>query len=117
VNFFQPQMKLVEKTRRGAKVSRRFDRPRTPYQRILESPHIDQAAKDELRRIYVGLNPAQLKRDLTARQERLLEISKEKDATRKEVRPPGPRVGGSLSWAHASRTSLVMQPEAASRTS
>jgi hypothetical protein len=33
VNFFQPQMKLVAKTRHGAKVRKRFDTARTPYQR------------------------------------------------------------------------------------
>jgi hypothetical protein len=30
VNFFQPQMKLVSKTRHGAKVSKRYDVARTP---------------------------------------------------------------------------------------
>lgn len=40
VNFFQPQMKLVSKTRRGAAVSKRFDRARTPYRRVLESPYV-----------------------------------------------------------------------------
>ncbi len=30
-NFFQPQMKLVSKTRRGAKVAKRYDAARTPY--------------------------------------------------------------------------------------
>lgn len=117
VNFFQPQMKLVEKTRRGAKVVKRYDRPRTPYRRVLDSPHVDGAAKGALRAIYLGLNPAQLKRDLTARQQDLIEVAKEKARTRKEVRPPGQRLEGFLSQAHASRTSLVMQPDAASRTS
>jgi hypothetical protein len=39
-NFFQPVMKLVEKTRVGSKVKKRYDQARTPYQRVLESPHI-----------------------------------------------------------------------------
>ena len=37
VNFFQPQMKLVSKTRRGATVTKHFDQARTPYRRILAS--------------------------------------------------------------------------------
>ena len=118
VNYFQPQMKLVAKTRRGAKVTKRFDRARTPYQRVLESPHVDEHAKDTLRTIYLGLNPAQLKRDLAACQARLLELSNDKPSIRKEVKPPaGPPLKGALSRAHASRTSLVMQPVVASRTS
>jgi hypothetical protein len=30
VNYFSPQMKLIAKTRRGSKVSKTFDRARTP---------------------------------------------------------------------------------------
>ncbi|MGH2577322.1 MAG: integrase [Actinomycetota bacterium] len=118
VNFFQPQMKLVSKTRHGAKVTKRFDEARTPYQRVLDSPHVPEGAKDALRQTYLGLNPAQLKRDLAARQERLLKLAATKPAMGKEVKPPpGPRVRGALSRADASRTSLVMQPGLASRTS
>jgi hypothetical protein len=48
VNFFQPQMKLVSKTRRGAKVTKRFDRPAPPNQRAVALLHIVQGAKDIL---------------------------------------------------------------------
>lgn len=37
VNFFQPVMKLVSKTRHGAKVHKVYDTARTPYQRLLET--------------------------------------------------------------------------------
>ena len=118
VNFFQPQMKLVHKTRRGAKVTKRFDRARTPYQRVLGSPHVPEVAKRGLREIYLSLNPAQLKRELATCQARLLKLTKDKPSPGKEVNsPPGPRLKGALSKAEASRTSLVMQPELASRTS
>ena len=56
VNFFQPQMKLASKTRRGAKVTKRFDQARTPYQRALGSPHVVQEAKAALTRTYMELN-------------------------------------------------------------
>lgn len=117
VNFFQPQMKLVSKTRRGAKVIKRFDAARTPYQRVLGSPYVTEEAKRRLRETYLALNPAQLKRDLAACQARLLDLSRRKSREKKEVkRPPGPRPGV-YSKAEASRTSFVMQPELASRTS
>jgi len=116
VNFFQPQMKLVSKTRQGAKVTRRFDAARTPYQRVLQSPHLSDQVKRGLRALYVGLNPAQLKRDLATIQAKLVQLSSESAATRKEVkRPPGPPIRPTR--AEALRTSLVMQPELASRTS
>ena len=118
VNFFQPQMKLVSKTRQGAKLTKRFDRARTPFQRILDSAHVAEAAKDELRQRYLTLNPAQLKRDLAAYQARLLQLTANKPASRKEVGyPPGHPFKRAISRAEASRTSLVMQPEFASRTS
>ena len=42
VNFFQPQMKLTSKHRRGAKVSKTFDRARTPYRRVLDAPAVPE---------------------------------------------------------------------------
>jgi len=118
VNFFQPQMKLVSKTRRGAKVTKRFDQARTPYQRAVASPHMAQDAKATLTRTYLGLNPAELKREIAACQTRLLQINRSKPQRGKEVRRPRhPSAGQKFSWAEISRTSLVRQPEMASRTS
>jgi len=60
VNFFQPVMKLVAKTRHGAKVHKVYDTARTPYQRLLESGVLTEAKQQELAAIYHGLNPALL---------------------------------------------------------
>ena len=117
VNFFQPQMKLVSKTRRCAKVAKRFDLARTPYQRVLASPEVGDDAKRELRQTYLALNPAQLKRDLTTCQARLLDLARTKPSAGEEVKhPPGPSPG-TIFRAEASRTSFVMQPVITSRTS
>jgi len=117
VNFFQPQMKLVSKTRRGAKVTKRFDLARTPYQRVLASPEVGEDAKRELRKTYLALNPAQLKRDLATCQARLLDLARTKPSAGEEVRhPPGPSPG-TIFRAEALRTSFVMQPGVPSRTS
>ena len=37
VNFFQPSLKLLSKTRIGAKVTKKYDEAKTPYQRLLLS--------------------------------------------------------------------------------
>lgn len=37
VNFFEPSMKLIDKTRTGAKVKKVYDGPKTPWQRLQES--------------------------------------------------------------------------------
>jgi hypothetical protein len=77
-NFFQPQAKLLTKTRDGAKVSRRYDTAKTPYQRVLASGTLTKTAAKELTRTYRKLNPAQLRRDIALHQRRLLELTKTK---------------------------------------
>ncbi|MBL7646069.1 MAG: hypothetical protein JNK74_07775, partial [Candidatus Hydrogenedentes bacterium] len=71
VNFFMPSMKLLEKVRDGAKVTKRYDKAQTPYQRVLASPHVTRAVKERLRKRYAALNPAALKREIEATQKRL----------------------------------------------
>jgi len=48
-NHFCPSAKLVSKDRHGAKVRRRHDRPTTPCDRLLASPHLAKATKARLR--------------------------------------------------------------------
>lgn len=118
VNFFQPQMKLVSKTRRGAVVAKRFDVARTPYRRVLGSSHVAEEAKAKLTAIYLELNPAELKRAIGRCQERLLELGKTKADRGREVTPrPDHPFRETISWRQRSRTSLVRQPKMASRTS
>lgn len=70
-NFFQPVMKLVEKTRQGSKVTKKYDQARTPYQRVLESHRVPEEAKQEVKRVYAALNPVTLKREICRLQDRL----------------------------------------------
>jgi len=86
VNFFQPQMRLVEKVRQGAKLTRRHDPARTPYRRIMDSPLVADEAKDALTRHYLELNPVALKLDIARCQDQLLELARTKPTNpRKEV--------------------------------
>lgn len=61
-NHFCPTMKLVEKKKINSRYYKRYDKPKTPYQRIMESDHISQAVKDELKKQHEMLNPFALKR-------------------------------------------------------
>lgn len=67
MNCFQPVMKLIKKERIGGHVRRHYDTPKTPYQRVLDSSHIPEKTKQELRAWYATLNPAALKRDIERR--------------------------------------------------
>jgi IS30 family transposase len=64
MNFFQPVMKLVEKQRIGGHLKRRYDRPMTPYQRVLLCPDISEKTKQGLRAMYDALNPVLLKKEI-----------------------------------------------------
>ena len=75
VNFFMPSMKLVEKVRDGARVTKRYDTPKTPYERVLASPQVTSAVKRRLRRRYAALNPAALKREIDRLQKRLTKLT------------------------------------------
>jgi hypothetical protein len=72
VNFFLPSQKLSEKIRRGSHVQKRYDRARTPYERVLGSQQVTEAYKEKLRAQYVELNPAELDRQIRRLEEKLL---------------------------------------------
>jgi hypothetical protein len=61
-NFFQPAMKLKEKVREGGKVHRVYEKPRTPYQRVLELSKLQPKQRQALEQRYRSLNPVELRR-------------------------------------------------------
>lgn len=63
-NFFIPSVKLLSKERIASKTIKHHDKPKTPYQRILESKHIPKQTKDKLKAIFKTLNPFKLKRTI-----------------------------------------------------
>lgn len=75
VNYFQPSVKLKEKLRVGGKVKRIYEEPKTPYQRVLESPDVAQQVKQRLVEKYRQLNPAELHRKIEVLQEKLYSLA------------------------------------------
>ena len=71
VNFFQPTMKLLSKTRHGAKAHKVYDTARTPYQRLMESDVLTEAKKAQLATTYHGLNPVVLLKQINSNLEQL----------------------------------------------
>lgn len=63
-NFFLSNKKLIEKKRVGTKIVKKYDIPRTPFQRLLENKEFTEREKEKLKMIYAKLNPAELKRNL-----------------------------------------------------
>ena len=107
VNFFSPQQKLISKTRIGAKVIKKYDTAQTPYQRVIASPHVTKKIKTTLTRQYRSLNPAQIRRDILALNDQLLELVKAKhQPTQLPVTPPpAPRASSREATTGRSRAS------------
>jgi len=73
-NFFVPSVKLKEKVydARGKVVKKIYDKPLTPYQRILNSKDVSGKIKWELRLIYNSLNLVKSRKELNALLEELM---------------------------------------------
>jgi len=63
-NFFFPSLKLVSKEIVNKKIKKKFDVPKTPAQRLLESEHLSIRQKRNLRLRYKQLNPFELKTEM-----------------------------------------------------
>ena len=85
INFFYPCTKLLQKTRQGARVTRRYDSPKTPYQRVLERDEVDEQFKERLRRQFQTLNPAALQRETVRLYRRLIRLAIDQPAQLKRV--------------------------------
>jgi hypothetical protein len=83
VNYFLPSMKLRVKQRTGAKVVKRYDRPTTPYRRLLALGALDKKTARRLEAEYLSLNPAELRRRLTDNERRLTRLCALKEGLRR----------------------------------
>jgi hypothetical protein len=77
-NFFQPSMKLKAKIRKGARLIRRYDAPRTPWQRVLSSPQADPQKVKALAALRKTLDPFALSLRIDQKLARLYALSSHK---------------------------------------
>lgn len=75
INFFQPSLKLIAKERIGNKTIKRYDKAKTPYQRVIERKGITLETKAKLINLYLQLNPAELRRRIDQKTAKLWKIS------------------------------------------
>lgn len=73
-NFFIPQLKSVQVIRVGAKYKRKYDSPKTPYHRLMESSELSIYQKEKLKGKYESLNPIKLKKELNEQMKRFRRI-------------------------------------------
>jgi len=56
-NLWIPSLKLVEKVKVGSHYIKRYDKPKTPCQRLMESPDVSEAVKTHLASLLANSNP------------------------------------------------------------
>ena len=67
-NFFRPVMKIASKEKVNNSVcKKKYDFAQTPYQRLIDSKQISEEKKKELKKLYLSLNPVQLKKVIDAK--------------------------------------------------
>ena len=72
-NFFQPSTKLIEKKVIASKIIKRYDEPKTPYERVLESDDVDPSVKRSLKEQFETLNPFQLRKGIEAKMKKIFD--------------------------------------------
>jgi len=77
-NFFQPVMRLERKERVNGKMHRRYAKPQTPYRILRESGQLSPDQIKALDELYRSLNPADLKRRIDQKLNRLFSLYEKK---------------------------------------
>jgi hypothetical protein len=89
VNFSQPSYKLASKTRGGAKVTKTYHPPATPYQRLLADARTGDGVRLRVTAMHATLDPVALLRTIRAAQQELVEIA-DRPATFEATPPTAP---------------------------
>ena len=74
-NLFQPSMKLLRKSRHGSRLRRRYDRPQTPWARVLAGVEADPVKVDVLRRVLARTDPFALSQRIDTQLEHLWQLA------------------------------------------
>jgi len=117
MNLFQPSVKLVGKVRRGSRLTRRYDAPQTPLDRLAESQEADPATVAAWLQLRQRLDPFVLAEAIDRKLAKIhrlanLRHSPRADAARPPA-PPGPSARKAHRWQNHN---LFFQRSPASRT-
>jgi hypothetical protein len=74
-NFFIPTMKMASKERANAKIKKKYDKAKTPFQRVMESS-ISEEKKNALRKMKAELNPIELRTQLEIKLKEFSDLTK-----------------------------------------
>jgi len=77
-NLFQPSMKLKEKTQVGSKWIRKYDQPKTPLQRIIESGKYNKVKVKKLKELLKTIDPFELSHTVDQKLEKIFAMASER---------------------------------------
>jgi hypothetical protein len=73
-NFFLPSVKMLEKKRVASRTFKRYDTPKTPYQRVMASTDISDEVKLSLEKEFQRLNPFRLRKAMEIKLAKIFKI-------------------------------------------
>lgn len=83
LNFFMPTFKLLRKERIGSRIKKTYEKPRTPYERILASDAVPNDVKARLKLRYESLDPIELKHLIEEKLKLFFAIIREEEKSEK----------------------------------
>jgi transposase InsO family protein len=82
LNLFLPSVKLAKKVRVGSKVRRRYDGPRTPFERVRACPQADPEQVEWLQELRKRLDPFELGKRIERKLERIYRLANRRRSPR-----------------------------------
>ena len=101
-NLFLPSMKLISKSRVGSKLKRRYDKPKTPLERVAACPQADPLKLAQLKKLRDATDPFELAKTIERKLERIYQLANQR------VSPsPNPPQPSTKPLTRAERQALV----------
>jgi hypothetical protein len=97
-NLFQPSMKLVRKVRHGSRLRRHYDRPQTPWARLVACPEADPPRVAALRRLLARTDPFILSARIDAQLEQVWAFANRVTRQPRATAPKIPQPRGVTPW-------------------
>lgn len=110
-NLFQPSMKLLTKVRKGSRRIRRYDRPRTPFERVGACPEADPEKVAALRRVRAHTDPFALSQRIDQQLDRWYRVARQSGPEPRAV-PTRSRRSPGYGWTFSRRASRPSQASA-----
>jgi len=90
-NLFLPSMKLISKARVGSKLKRRYDKPKTPLDRVAACPQADPLKITELKKLRDATDPFKLAKIVELKLERIYQLANQRVSPTPQLPQPTPK--------------------------